>query len=145
MDKGLAVLVTAVVGGLLALQAPINANLGDATGRVPAALISFLVGTLALAVIVVASGQADGLTSTFDVRWIYLTGGLLGAVYVTAALITVSTIGAGGIAAATNTGQLAASVVIHRIGAFGLDEVPLSPERVIGIGLLLLGTVLVVR
>ena len=145
MDKGLAVLVTAVVGGLLALQAPINANLGDATGRVPAALISFLVGTLALAVIVVASGQADGLTSTFDVRWIYLTGGLLGAVYVTAALITVSTIGAGGIAAATITGQLAASVIIDRIGAFGLDEVPLSPERVIGIGLLLLGTVLVVR
>jgi uncharacterized membrane protein YdcZ (DUF606 family) len=30
MDKGLAVLITAVAGGLIALQAPINADLGNA-------------------------------------------------------------------------------------------------------------------
>jgi transporter family-2 protein len=145
MDRGLAVVLTALVGGLLALQAPINAQLGKTTGNFPAALVSFLVGTIALAAIVVASGKAGDLGSTFDVRWYYLIGGLLGAVYVTMALVAVSSIGAGGVAAATITGQLTASVVLDRIGAFGLDEVPLSPERLIGVGLLLLGTVLVVR
>ncbi len=82
MDRGLAVLLTAVAGGLIALQAPINAGLGKSTGSLPAALVSFGVGTIALAAIVILSGKAGGLDSTFDVSWYYLLGGLLGAVYV---------------------------------------------------------------
>jgi transporter family-2 protein len=138
-------MLTACAGGLVAVQAPINAGLGKSTGSLPAALLSFGVGTIALAAIVVLSGKAGGLDSAFDVSWYYLLGGLLGAVYVTNALIAVSVIGAGGVAAATITGQLTASVVIDRFGLFGLDEVSLSPERLIGVGLLLAGTVLVVR
>jgi len=145
MDRGLAVILTACAGGLIALQAPINAGLGRTTGSLPAALVSFLVGTLALGAIVVLSGKAGGLSSTFDVSWYYLLGGLLGAIYVANALIAVTAIGAGGVAAATVTGQLTASVAIDRLGLFGLDQVPLSPGRVIGVGLLLAGTVLVVR
>jgi len=145
MDRGLAVILTACAGGLIALQAPINAGLGKATGSLPAALVSFLVGTVALGAIVILSGKAGGLSSTFDVSWYYLLGGLLGAVYVANALVAVTAIGAGGVAAATITGQLTASVAIDRLGLFGLDQVPLSPERVVGVALLLAGTVLVVR
>lgn len=138
-------MLTAAAGGLIALQAPINAGLGKATGSLPAALVSFAVGSIALAAIVVLSGKAAGLGSTFDVRWYYLLGGLLGAVYVTTALIAVSAMGAGGVAAATVTGQLTASVVIDRLGLFGLDQIALSPERLLGVVLLLAGTFLVVR
>ncbi|MET0558235.1 MAG: DMT family transporter [Solirubrobacterales bacterium] len=145
MDKGLAVILTACAGGLVALQAPINSGLGKATGGLPAALVSFSVGSLCLAAIVVLSGKAAGLGSTFDVSWYYLVGGLLGAVYVTTALTAVSAIGAGGVAAATVTGQLTAAVVIDRLGLFGLDQVPLSFARVAGVGLLLLGTYLILR
>jgi bacterial/archaeal transporter family-2 protein len=145
MDRGLAVALTAVAGGLIAAQAPINAELGRATGSMAAALVSFLVGTLALATVVVLSGKAGGLSSTFDVSWYYLLGGFLGAIYVLNALIAVSVIGAGGVAAATIFGQLTASVVIDRLGLFGLEETPLSPERLVGVALLLVGTVLVVR
>jgi bacterial/archaeal transporter family-2 protein len=145
MDKGLAVILTAAAGGLIALQAPINAGLGKATGNMPAALVSFLVGTAALAAIVVVSGKVGGLDSTFDVSWYYLLGGVLGAIYVANALIAVSVIGAGGVAALTVAAQLAASVAIDRLGLFGLDEVPLTPERLLGVVLLFVGTVLVVR
>ena len=145
MDRGLAVILTAAAGGLIALQAPINAGLGRSTGSLPAALVSFAVGTVALAAIVVLSGKAGGLGSTFDVSWYYLLGGLLGAVYVANALIAVSVIGAGGVAAATITGQLVAALAFDRLGAFGLDQIPLTPERVLGVALLLAGTYLVVR
>jgi len=145
VDKGLAVILTACAGGLVALQAPINSGLGKATGGLPAALVSFSVGSLCLAAIVVLSGRAAGLGSTFDVSWYYLVGGLLGAVYVTTALTAVSAIGAGGVAAATVTGQLTASVVIDRLGLFGLDQVPISFARVAGVGLLFAGTYLVLR
>jgi bacterial/archaeal transporter family-2 protein len=145
MDRGLAVLLTALAGGLIALQAPINAGLGRATGSLPAALISFAIGTVALAGIVVLSGQAGGLGSAFDVSWYYLLGGLLGAIYVVNALVQVTAIGAGGVAAATITGQLVASVAIDRLGLFGLDQVAIRPERAIGVALLIAGTVLVLR
>ena len=145
MDRGVAVLLTACAGGLIALQAPINAGLGRSTGSLPAALVSFGIGTIALAAIVLLSGRAGGLSSTFDVSWYYLLGGFLGAIYVTNALIAVSAIGAGGVAAATINGQLTASVAIDRLGLFGLDQVALTPERVLGVVLLLAGTVLVVR
>jgi transporter family-2 protein len=145
VDRGVAVVLTAAAGGLIAAQAPINAGLGRSTGSLPAALISFSIGTLALAAIVILSGKAGGLSSTFDVSWYYLLGGFLGALYVTNALIAVTAIGAGGVAAATVFGQLTTSVVIDRLGLFGLDQVPLSPERIVGVVLLLAGTVLVVR
>jgi transporter family-2 protein len=145
MDKGLAVVLMALTGGLIALQAPINAGLGKATGSVAAALVSFAVGTLLLAAIVVISGQANGLASTFDVRWFYLIGGALGAAYVFTALKTVGTIGAGGVAAATITGQLTLSVIIDRLGILGLEQQPIDASRVAGVALLLAGTALIVR
>jgi bacterial/archaeal transporter family-2 protein len=145
MDKGTAVLATAGAGGLIALQAPINAGLAKATGDLPAALISFVVGTAALLLLVLVVGKAGGLGSAGDVRWYYLVGGLLGAVYVANALIAVGSIGAGGVAAATIAGQLTMSVVADRLGILGLQQVALSPSRIVGVALLLAGTVLVVR
>jgi transporter family-2 protein len=145
MDRGLAVVLTAVAGGLIAAQAPINAGLGKATGSMAAALVSYSVGTMALAAVVVLSGKAGGLDSTFDVNWYYLIGGLLGAIYVLNALVAVSAIGAGGVAAATVFGQLTAAVAIDRLGLFGLEQTPLTASRIAGVVLLLAGTVLVVR
>ncbi len=45
MDRGTAVVLTAAVGGLIALQAPINSGLGRTIGSLQAAFVSFLVGT----------------------------------------------------------------------------------------------------
>lgn len=145
MDRGLAVMLTAMVGGLVALQAPINAGLARATGSLPAALVSFIVGTLLLVVLVAVSGKAAGLGSTFQVEWYYLLGGFLGVAYVYTVLVTVTSVGAGGVAAATITGQLTASVLIDRLGIFGLDVTPISGERLLGVVLLLCGTFLIVR
>jgi transporter family-2 protein len=145
VDKGLAVFFMAVVGGCIALQAPINAGLGKATGSFAAATISFAVGTALLAAIVVLSGRAGGVGEAAHVEWYYLLGGALGAAYVFSALVLVDEIGAGGVAAATVTGQLTLSVVLDRLGVLGLEETPLSIERVLGVVLLLAGTYLIVR
>ena len=145
MDKGTAVAFTALAGGLIALQAPINAGLGKATGNFAAALVSFLVGSAALLLIVVLSGKAGGVSNVGDVQWYYLLGGLLGAIYVANALVAVGSIGAGGVAAATVAGQLTASVVADRLGVLGLEQISITPARVLGVVLLLVGTVLVVR
>ncbi len=61
MDRGFAVLIMAVVGGAIALQAPINAGLGKSTGSFAAATVSFAIGTLLLGAIVALSGKAGGI------------------------------------------------------------------------------------
>jgi uncharacterized membrane protein YdcZ (DUF606 family) len=59
-----------------------------------------------LAVLIAVSGKAGGLGSAAHVDWYYLLGGALGAADVFSALVVVSEIGAGPVAAATVTGQL---------------------------------------
>jgi len=145
MDRGFAVLIMALVGGCIALQAPINAGLGKSTGSFAAATVSFAVGTLLLGAIVVLSGKAGGLGNVAHVEWYYLLGGALGAAYVFSALVLVNQIGAGGVAAATVTGQLTTSVILDQIGFLGLDKQPISSARIAGVLLLLGGTYLIVR
>lgn len=145
MDRGVAVILMALVGGLIAMQPVVNAGLGKETGNLAAALVSFAIGTVLLAAIVALSGQAGGVGAVTGVSWYYLIGGVLGAAYVFAALVTVGSIGAGGVAAATITGQLATAVVLDRIGFLGLVEEPITPGRIAGVVLLLAGTWLIVR
>ncbi|HEX8645539.1 MAG TPA: DMT family transporter [Thermoleophilaceae bacterium] len=145
MKPGLAVFLTACAGSLVAMQAPINGVLGKAAGSFAAATISFTIGTVALVGITLLSGQNVDLGAVGELRWYYLTGGLLGAAYVTTVLVSVRTLGAGGVTAATIAGQLAFSVLLDRMGAFGLDEKPLSPARIAGVALLAAGVFLIVR
>lgn len=146
MDKGVAVALMVIAGGMIALQAPINSTLGKSVGTFAAASISFLVGSVALvAITVLVAGGFGDVGNARELAPYYLIGGLLGAVYVTAALVTVRELGAGGVTAATITGQLVLSVVVDRLGVLGLDQRPLSAQRIFGIALLVAGTFLVVR
>lgn len=146
MDRGAAVLLTAFTGGLVALQAPVNSVLGRSIGTWQAAFLSFAIGTVALAVIAaLATGGLGQLSEVRNVSWIYLTGGLLGAAYVTTILVTVRSLGAGGIVAATVAAQLAVSVVVDHFGLVGVTKQPITPGRVLGVVLLGLGTYLIVR
>jgi bacterial/archaeal transporter family-2 protein len=146
VDKWLAVILTVVVGGCIALQAPINSVLGKSVGTFAAATVSFGIGTLALIGITLAlAGGFGEVAEARNLSWYYLTGGLLGAAYVTTVLVTVRSLGAGGVTAATIAGQLAMSVLIDRAGVLGLEERSLSAQRLVGIALLAAGTFLVVR
>ena len=146
MDRGLAVILTATVGGLLALQAPINSGLGRAIGTFQGAFISFATGTVILAVI--AGLARGGFGQIAEVRTLapqYLIGGVLGACYVSTILVTVRALGAGGVVAAAIAGQLAASLLVDQFGLLGVDKDPISALKVVGVLLLAAGTLLVVR
>ena len=146
MEKWLPVLATMVAGGLVAMQAPINSTLGKSVGTFAAASVSFAIGLAVLiAITLVAGGGFGDLSEAGGLRWHYLLGGLLGAVYVTTVLVCVRELGAGGVTAATIAGQLTMSVIIDRAGLLGLPERGLTAQRLVGIALLAAGTVLIVR
>jgi bacterial/archaeal transporter family-2 protein len=146
MDKSLAVALTAVVGGMIALQAPINSVLGKRIGTLPAASVSFFIGTIVLVLLALLFGGGFGkLGEARHLSWYYLSGGVLGAAYVTSVLVTVRSLGAGGVTAATIAGQLTAAVIVDQLGILGLAKHTVTPPRVAGIALLAAGTFLVVR
>ncbi len=146
MEKWVPLLATVVAGGLVALQAPINSNLGKSVGTFAASSVSFAIGLAVLvAITLVAGGGFGDVSNAGDLRWYYLTGGVLGAAYVTTVLLSVRELGAGGVTAATIAGQLTMSVLIDRAGVLGLEQRGLTLQRVIGIALLAAGTVLIVR
>ena len=145
MEKWLPVLTTVVAGGLVAMQAPINSALGKSVGTFAAASVSFAIGLVVLVAITVVAGGFGEVGKAVDLEWYYLTGGLLGAAYVTTVLLTVRELGAGGVTAATIAGQLTASVLIDRAGILGLPERQLTASRLLGIALLAAGVVLIVR
>ena len=146
MDRGVAVVLTAAVGGLIAMQAPINSRLGKSIGTFPAASVSFVIGTVVLVLIALVAGGGFGrLGEARHLSWYYLAGGLLGAAYVTTVLVTVRDLGAGGVTAATIAGQLTMAVVVDQLGILGVAKQPITLTRVAGIALLGLGTYLVVR
>jgi bacterial/archaeal transporter family-2 protein len=147
MSKELAVLLTVAAGGLVAAQAPANNVISDSVGNFGAALVSFLVGTVIILVLTfTVAGGIKGDEGAESPAWYYwVLGGVGGAAIVVITLITVRELGAGGATAAVIAGQLALSVVLDRAGVLGLDERAITWDKLLGIVLLLAGTVLIVR
>jgi transporter family-2 protein len=146
VTRTLAIALTALAGVLVGMQAPINSRLGKSIGTVQAATFSFVAGTVALALL--ATIFYGGLSSFGHIgrapAWAWV-GGLLGAFYVTVAILTVRTLGVSGLTALVIAGQLTAAVTIDRFGLFGIPKQPIAPARIVGLVLLVIGVALVVR
>jgi transporter family-2 protein len=146
VTRGLAVLLAAAAGIFVGLQAPVNSRLGKEIGSLQAATVSFTVGLLALILVAsISSGGISGVANAGRAPWWALIGGVLGAFYVTVALITVRTLGVSALTAIVVSGQLAIAVVIDRFGLLGITKQHIGTPRIIGLVLLVVGAVLVVR
>ena len=147
MSKELAVLLTVAAGGVVAAQAPANNVISHKLGDLGAVTVNFVAGTvIVLFVAFVFEGGYHVDDSTETPAWYYwILGGLGGVLIVLVTLIAVRELGAGGVTAAVIAGQLSASVVLDRLGVLGLDERAITWEKLLGIALLVAGTVLVVR
>ena len=145
MGSELAATGMVAVGLVLAFQAPVNGALGRLTGPLWAVLLSFSIGLVLLALVSVISGGIARLDSLGDVPPGLLTGGLIGAMYVTVAAWSVTRIGAGAVAAATVAGQMSSSLVVDHVDVLGVEGETIGAARAAGAILLVAGTILVAR
>jgi bacterial/archaeal transporter family-2 protein len=146
VSRGLAILLAVAAGCFVGLQAPVNARLGRQIGALQAATVSFTIGALALILVAsLSSGGLSGIGSAPRAPWWALVGGILGAFYVTVALLTVRTLGLSSLTAIVVTGQLAIAVVVDRFGLLGIAKQNIDAPRILGLVLLIVGVVLVVR
>ena len=133
---------TLALGAVVALQPPVNSELGRRTSDLGAAFISVAVTFLLVGAIFVIFGDLGSLSRVRDVPLIYLTGGLYGALFVGVSLVTVRYLGAGLTIALLIAAQLVVAALLDHFGVLGLEQIELSPLRVVGMAALLAGVVL---
>lgn len=141
-------LLAVVSGALIPVQAASNAALSRSIdGNVPfAAMVLFLVATVATGLTVLGSGK--GLPELNDLRqapWWSYTGGLIVAFYVLTITFLAPRLGVGTAIALIVTGQVFAAVTIDHFGLMRSLIVPLSPTRMIGAVLMVVGVFLALK
>ena len=147
MAPALLYTVAAVIAGIfMAVQAPTNALLAKASGSpIWAALVSFAVGTIALIIILLASGAPRLVPGARSLPWYAWAGGLYGAFFVAVAALAAPRIGIGALLTAAVAGQLIAALVLDHYGLLGMEPRPANLVRILGLALVFLGAWLVRR
>jgi transporter family-2 protein len=134
----------ALTNGLLAvLSRVVNASLSDHVGSLRGSLVNHAVGLAAVAGLVLV-GMGTGTIRAAGIAPVYLSGGVLGVLVVAASNYAVRHAGAALFAVLILTFQLLGSALIDHFGWLGQAPITLSWTRMLGLGLLIAGAVLVV-
>ncbi len=130
-------------GGIAAAQSAINAQLSAYLGNpIGASFLSFLVGTIVLGILLLASKQKlPGLTEIINVPPRYLLGGICGSIFITSAIYLVPKIGVVHVLFLGLAGQVIVSLAIDSFGLFDINQQSITRVKVAGLCLILAGIV----
>ena len=134
-----------VVGALLAIQPLLNFRVAVAAGHaIYGAMFSVTVSTITMLVAaLVMRLERPDLRAVFDgPAWTWV-GGVIGAFVVLTALTATPRLGAATTVALFIAGQLAASLLLDHFGWLGVPVQPIGPMRLLGVGCLLAGVILI--
>lgn len=138
-------LISLLAGVAVAFQTGVNSQLRtDTNNPVFTALISFVVGTVALLILYfLFFRQSPAFPEGYTFVWWKFIGGILGVLYVTGVVIAAPRIGAANALAFIVGGQFVAAIIIDHYGWMQMPVTPVSLYRLGGIGFLLLGIYLI--
>jgi transporter family-2 protein len=142
-------LLSLLSGFALTLQVGINGELRSKIGNpVLASLISFGVGTLGLAIIFFSttlnsSSASPTATHIKNTSWWMFAGGLLGAFYIFTTIFASPKIGFANMFSLVICGQIILSVIFDHLGLLSNQIHLLTPIRLLGVILLILGVYII--
>lgn len=140
------VLLGVISGACIAVQAPINAQLGRDLGLpFAAAFVSFAAGAILLGIVTFTVSAAAHVNINWQqpAWWLFIAGGALGTVYVTSAVVLTPQIGAAAVMGLAVTGQLLAGLAVDKFGFLGAPMHEISLGRIGGAVLLVAGAVMI--
>jgi bacterial/archaeal transporter family-2 protein len=134
-------------GIAIAVQAIVNGQLRMAIGSpLVAAFISFFTGTVILFLLILVTRQpVPSLHTLQQVSWVKWTGGLLGAFFVTAVIISVQKVPTANLFALIITSQFITALLIDHFGWFGALQSAANPLKLAGVVLLITGAYLIIK
>jgi transporter family-2 protein len=122
-------IMLAVLGGVtLSVQAAINGQLGSNVGVFKSAFLTFSVGALVTALLILYFEPKHAI-SLLDVPKWQLLGAFCGVPYIVIMVLAIQKIGSAVATVAVIFGQLAMSMLIDSFGWLGNDAIPFSMSR----------------
>ncbi len=138
--EGLRYLVLGVFAGMsVCMEMSLNSLLGRHVGVLRSTLAPFITGLIALLIILffVTGERLGSLNQWMKAPWYSLFGGLFAAIFVAINIFIIPKVGIAAGLSAVIVGQLLLSPYFDSMGSFGLDRLPISLPRLIGMVLLI--------
>lgn len=134
------------VGICFGIQVAVNGQLTNVLGSaIHAGFISFVVGTIALLILLVITRPSLRITiptgQTQNPWWMWL-GGALGAMYVTGVAFLAPLIGSAATVIVIQTGIIAGSLAVDHFGLLSAPKKPVQPLQVIGLVVMVAGVII---
>jgi bacterial/archaeal transporter family-2 protein len=139
-------LIALIAGILLPVQAGLNHKVSQQMGHTLwGALLSFLVGTLSIILYMVWTRVPVGLgQNARNLAPVYWLPGLIGAFFVSMAIVIVPRLGAALTFALVITGQMVSALLLDHFGLLGMEVKSINFLRLLGV-LMLVGGVILIR
>src|SRR5579871_1645060 len=143
LPAGLALLA----GISVVVQQILNANLRvQINSAVWSGFASYVLGVLCMAALAVALREPlPSAGAMARIPWWAWSGGLFGAIFIGISILVAQRLGAAALIALLVTGQMVAAIALDHFGWLGLTQRPIDLPRLIGVGLLIAGVVLIRR
>jgi len=139
-------LIAALCGMCLALQAPVNASMSRILGSpVLAATISIGISFVLMAVVWIAWDRGGSFAQIKALPWWACLGAVFGAIFVVGSIMVVPVTGIALLFVCVVAGQLVGSSIADHFGAFGLPVEEISLTKALGLFMVLGGAYLVQR
>lgn len=139
--------LTMGIGIAMTFQTAINTQLREYLhSPLQAALLSFLVGTLLLAILVIVQAeQRPTLSSLAVIPWYLWLGGCLGVYAISMSIYTAPKLGFLTLSGLIIFGQIAMSMIVDQFGLLGTDKTPVNWQRLLGGVVIFIGVLLTLQ
>lgn len=135
-----ALLIAAIAGMAMALQGSLNAILGKIIGTLETTLVVHLIGiTVVIIALFLFKLGTGNLTLLKSAPWYTYLGGVLGVLIIFGVALSIPRTGVANATTAIIVGQLVTALLIDQYGLFGLDKVPFTFWKGLGLAFLAAG------
>ena len=135
------------IGVAMAIQTALNTQLRSYLhSPLQAAFLSFLVGTILLALMVLLQNQPKpSLQQLSQIPWFLWLGGFLGIYAISLSIYTAPKLGFLTLSGLIIFGQLAMSLLLDHFGWLGTEKMPVNWQRLLGAIIIFVGVLLTLQ
>jgi transporter family-2 protein len=131
--------IAALAGLTMALQGSMNSMLGKKIGILEASFIAHLSAALIFIILILLNIKKGNIEAWREAPWYLYLGGLLGVIITYTVIVSIPELGMAVATTAIVTAQVSTACVLDYLGAFGMEKVPFSWLKLVGIVFLALG------
>jgi transporter family-2 protein len=132
-------------GVAMAVQGSMNSAVSKAVGLSEATFIVHITATLTMAIILIL-GLGRGNWSNFSqLPWYYYLGGIIGVIITYGVVMSIPKLGAAVATTAIIVGQVLTACLVDHLGLFGLEKIPFTWLKFLGLVFLSVGAKLLLN